>query len=101
MSSSKFVHGGKGSIGQTAVQMTTSQARVDRAVQIFADPANSGVVYVGGSTVTPVTSGVFTEATVGIPVVAGEDIAVPFRRTDEIYLVAEMGTSNVVYFVAN
>ncbi len=89
-----FSHGRKSSVGTSAVQLTAAIAHLGKGVQIKADAANSGTVYVGGSTVTADAA----DATDGFPLSAGEGLLVPVDDPSKVYLIGSAAGQKVFFF---
>ncbi len=84
-------HFSKGSIGTSAVQLSASATRCAKGVQIKADPANTGVVYIGKSDVTANTAA----ATDGYPLAAGEEVFIPVDLLSTIYAIGSAAGQKV------
>lgn len=78
-------HGSKGSIGTTALQLTSSQLTLARGITIKADVDNSGVVQVGRS---DVTHGVSAPATDGFKLAAGEEVFIEASDPTQVYVIS-------------
>lgn len=81
-----FEHGSVGSIGGTAVALSTLSGNFAplKGIQILADPANgAGVIYVGKSDVTANSAA----ATDGYPLYAGNSIFIPLELISLIYFI--------------
>lgn len=91
-----FDHFSKGSIGATAVQLSSSATRCFKGVQIKADPANTGVVYIGKSDVTANTAA----ATDGYPLAAGEELFVPTDLLSTVYAIGSAAGQKVFVMFA-
>jgi hypothetical protein len=89
-----FRHGRKSAVGTTAVQLTTAAAHQSKGVQLKADAANSGTVYVGNSNVTAGT----TDATDGFPLAGGEGLFVPVDDPSKVYVIGSAAGQNVFWF---
>jgi hypothetical protein len=89
-----FQHGRKSGVGTTAVALTTTSVTATKGVQLRAADANTGVVYVGKSTVTTDSA----DATDGYPLAAGESLFVPVDDASKIYLRATAASQKVFWF---
>ncbi len=89
-----FAHGRRSGIGATAVALASQSRPATRGVQLKADEDNLGVVYVGTSGVTVLTS----ELTDGFPLEAGEGLFLPIDDAAKVYLAASM-TGQVVHYL--
>jgi hypothetical protein len=90
-------HGSKGSIGTSAVQLIGTSTLLDYGVEVKADPANSGTVYVG---LAGVTNG-NASATDGFPLLASHSLFVPkavAKDASLIYVIAS-GAGQKVFFI--
>lgn len=81
-----WVHGSKGSIGATALQLTATSVLLERGVTIKADAGNStAFVYVGKS--SAVTAGIAAPTTDGVKLAAGEEMFVECSDPSTIYVI--------------
>lgn len=87
--------GSKSSIGTSAVQVNSSSIAASNSITVRADTANTGVVYIGPSTVTANT----TAGTDGIPLTAGESITVPLNNINIVYAIGSATGQKVFYMV--
>lgn len=90
-----FSHGAKSSIGTSALQMTTISSTSKKGVLVKAADSNSGIVYVGKSTVTAGT----VDATDGFELWAGESVVIPVDNPNKIYVIAST-TAQKVFWVS-
>lgn len=84
-------------VGTSTVQLGSSTVPFQGGCQLKADPANSGVVYVGYA--TTVTAGT-TAATDGIPLSAGEGYFISPHRglsLSRIYVIASAASQKIFY----
>jgi|GEM_PF-1767258 len=91
-----FRHGRKSGIGAAVAPLTAAAVLATKGVQLRAADANSGVVYVGQSTLTADTA----DATDGYPLAAGETLFVPVNDASKIFLRATAESQKVFWFVA-
>lgn len=83
-------------IGSTALQLSASTRKLYKGVTIVANSSNAQTVWLGTSTVTPGT----VAATDGLPLTAGQSVALPVDMLSRVYVVAASG-SNKVHFLAS
>jgi hypothetical protein len=74
----------------TELALTASNYPKASGVYIKAMPANTGLVYVGGDTVTSST---------GYPLSAGETLFLPIAQTTTIFVDSAVNGEGVAYFV--
>lgn len=86
-----IIHGALGSIGTTALQLTTNAAPLNLGVRIKALAGNTNKVYVGLTGVTTAT---------GFELSAGNDVLVPCKDASTIFVVGG-ATGQEVRFIAN
>lgn len=89
-------HGSNRDVDTAAEQLTTTSSVALQGVLIRADTSNTGVVYVGFS--SSVTAGT-TDATDGMPLLAGESLEVEIRDPSTIYVIAS-ANNQIVYWMA-
>jgi hypothetical protein len=92
---STIEHGSKGSIGTSAVQVTTTSIKLEKGVIVKAAAGNGGTVYVGNSDVTANSA----EATDGFELTAGESITVPVDDVSKVYVIGSGAGQQVFWFV--
>lgn len=66
-----------------------------RGIQIKSDPANTGVLWIGRSDITPGTNA----GTDGYPLFPGQSILVPVEHTDNIYVLDPVGAQKAYFMV--
>ncbi len=89
--SGPIIHGALGSIGATALQLTTNAAPLNSGVRIKALAGNTNKVYVGLAGVTTST---------GYELSAGNDVLVPCKDASTIFVIGS-ATGQEVRFIAN
>lgn len=72
-------------VGAAAVQLLPTPLPVQKGVQIKADAANTGIIYVGKLGVTAASA----DVTDGLPIAAGEGIFVPIKDVTKIYIISD------------
>lgn len=89
-------HGSLGSIGATALQLTSTATPLSNGVLVMADPANTAgsLVYVGGAGVTAASAA----ATDGVPLSPGQAITVEVNNPALIYCIGST-TGLKVFFL--
>lgn len=92
---SSFNTGSKSSIGTSAVQLTASSTVVKIGITIKAANANTGIVYIGNSSITAGT----TDATDGFEIAGGESITLEVDNVNKIYAIGS-ATGQKVYWTA-
>jgi len=88
-----FTTGAKSSIDTTAVQITTTDIFCVFGVLVRADPANTGIVYVGPSGVTAGT----VDATDGIKLEAGDAVLIEIDNANKVYVIASAAGQKVFW----
>ena len=83
ISAGVFDHGSKGSIGTSAIQITTTSVTTIRGVLIKAAIGNSGTVYVGNSDVTADA----VAATDGFELGAGDAVTVEVDNVNKVFVI--------------
>jgi len=86
-------HASKGSIGTSAVQITTSTFQCVKGMLIRADPANTGIVYIGQSDVTANSAA----ATDGLPLEAGDAVMIEVNQVNLVYAIASAAGQKVFW----
>lgn len=89
-----FDHGSKSGITTAAVPIVATKTICKRGVQVKADSANAGIVYIGNSDVTNGSA----DATDGFPLSAGQGLFVPAQDAATVYVVASAATQKVYWF---
>jgi hypothetical protein len=85
ITSGKFYHGSKGSIGGTALQLTSTVTPLLRGITVKADAANStAFVYVGNSNVT---AGIAAPTTDGFKLAAGESVSFEIDDVSKVWVI--------------
>lgn len=85
VTSGTIVHGSLGSIGATALQLTTNSTSLRRGVTIKAAATNTtNKVYVGLSTVT---AGVAAPTTDGFELVGGDSVSIEIDNASRLYII--------------
>jgi hypothetical protein len=74
-------------IAQIAVQLTTQDLKATVGIELLADAANSGTIYIGFN--TNITS------STGFPLKAGDSINLPVRSANEIFVISDSGTNKI------
>jgi hypothetical protein len=87
--------GRKSAIGATALQMTTVSNPATKGVSVVASSTNTGIVYVGISTVTANAA----DATDGYPLTAGSSITLPVSNANLVYVIGS-ATGQAVFWAA-
>lgn len=79
-----FFHQSK-TVGTTRIQLNNDNTtKLTRGIQIRADGANTGLIYVGTA---PVTANTNPESD-GFPIAANEGIFLPIKHMDIVYVIA-------------
>ena len=91
----RFTTGANGDVDTTAEQLITTSIAPNVGIVIKASNTNTGIVYVGGSTVTAGT----TDATDGFELNAGETLMIEGRDADEVYVIASVVNQRVSFVV--
>jgi hypothetical protein len=91
-----FDHGRKSSIGASAVALTATSFDCKLGGILVAYDANPGNVFAGNSDVTADS----TDATDGIIIEMGRHIEIAIDDPVNIYLIADSGTTNKIYYIA-
>ena len=66
-------------VGTSIVALSTINIKCKRGLQLYADPTNGGIIYIGrGNVATSTGYGLFPD----------KDIFIPIDNTDTIYLIA-------------
>lgn len=91
----RFKTGANGDVDTTAEQLITTSVAPSIGILIKASSTNTGVIYVGDSTVTAGT----TDATDGFELTAGESLMVEGRDASEIYVIASVNNQRVSYLI--
>lgn len=86
--SGPLIHGQKGSIGGTALQLTTDASPLNNGVRVKALAGNTNKVYVGLAGVTTGT---------GYELSAGNDALFPVKDASTLYVIG-LGTVDIVCF---
>lgn len=86
-------HGRATGVGTSAVPLTSVDVHLAKGVQLKADEANTGTVFVGGAGVTAGT----TPATDGFPLAPGDGLFVPIDRASKLRLIATAASQNVYW----
>ena len=89
----RILSGSNGSIGATALQLTSTAFKTIRGVQIKAAYDNTGIVYVGKQGVTADSA----EATDGFQLLAGEGVFIPIDDISKVYVIASATDQKVFY----
>lgn len=90
-----MVTGRKSAVGASAVQITSAVTHCQDGVQLKAADTNTGIVYVGASTVTANAA----DATDGFPLSAGQGLFVPITDASLIYVIASAAAQSVFWTV--
>lgn len=93
---SSITSGAKSSIGTSAVQITTTSVTCRRGVVVKAADGNTGIVYVGPSTITNGT----TDATDGIELSASQAVVLDIDNANKVYVIGST-TGQKVYWIAD
>lgn len=93
---SSMDHGAKSSIGATALQLTATTFACKIGVLVVAKDDNAGNIYVGNSDVTAGSAA----ATDGSLVEAGRHVVVDIDDPTDLYVIADSGTGNKVFYLA-
>lgn len=97
ITSGSIVHGSKGSIGATALQLTTDPTPLRRGVTVKAALGNStNKVYVGLAGVTADN----TAATDGFELLGGDSVTIEIDAASKLYVIGST-TGLKVFFVGN
>ena len=91
----KFSTGSK-AVGGTAVQLLPVAMKVIKGVQLKADAANTGIIYVGYN---PSVTAAAADTTDGFPISAGEGIFVPVEDITRIYVIASAAAQEIYWLV--
>lgn len=92
---SVFDHGSNRDIDASAEQITSTSYTPVFGVLLRADPANTGIIYIGNSDVTAGT----TAATDGMPLQAGESLLLKVNNVNIPYAIASVA-NQVIYWLA-
>lgn len=88
------IHGALEAIGSTALPLSASTRKLHKGVTILANSSNAQTVWIGTSAVTPGT----VAATDGLPLTAGQSVAIPIDMLSRVYVVAASGSNKVHYW---
>lgn len=88
MTSRNFQSGQNVDVDQVAERLTTASVGCQQGVLIKALAANSGTVYVGGSTVSTTT---------GYPLAAGEEVFISIENLDDVYVIGSADNQSVAF----
>lgn len=91
---SSFLSGSKSSIGASALQLTSTSTPCS-GVYIKRSSSETGIVYVGTSTVTAGT----TDATDGFPIEAGDSLFVSVDDPSKVYVIGSTTGLKVFYMI--
>jgi len=86
---------GSKAVGTAIVQLIPNPLNIQKGVQIKADAANAGIVYIGKAAVTAASA----DASDGIPLAAGEGLFIPVKDVTKIYMLAD-ALAQEVYWMA-
>jgi len=96
LSESSLSHRSKSGIGTTAMQLTTTSTSVKKGVVIKAASSNTGIVYIGNSSV--VTAGT-NDATDGFELSAGESVTIEIDNVNKLYAIGSAINQKVYWIV--
>lgn len=88
----RFIHGAK-TVGTTRAQLTTRDFKCFKGVMLKTPVANTGVVYIGGGSVTNNNA----DETGGIPLAPGDAIGLPVESPSLLYVVADDADQVISY----
>ena len=88
------LHGALEAIGSTALPLSASTRKLHKGVTILANSSNAQTVWIGTAAVTPGT----VAATDGLPLTAGQSVAIPIDMLSRVYVVAASGSNKVHYW---
>lgn len=88
------IHGALEAIGSTALPLSASTRKLHKGVTILANSSNAQTVWIGTAAVTPGT----VAATDGLPLTAGQSVAIPIDMLSRVYVVAASGSNKVHYW---
>jgi hypothetical protein len=91
----RFSTGANGDVDTSAEQLVTSSIAPSVGILIKASNTNTGIIYVGGPTVTAGSN----DATDGFELNAGESLMVEGRDANEVYVRASVINQRVCYLV--
>ncbi len=87
---------GSSAVGGTAVQLFPVGAKVIKGVQLKADAANTGIIYVGSN--SGVTAAA-ADTTDGFPIAAGEGIFIPIEDITRLWIIASVAAQEIYWLV--
>ena len=90
-----FDHGSNLDIDTVAEQMTATSVTCKIGVNVIADAANDGIIYVGNSDVTAGT----VATTDGYPLSAGDAVFMPVSNPNKIYCIGS-AVNQKIYWLA-
>lgn len=86
-----IVQGENADIDTASEQVTTVSSVAKHGVRVIADVANTGILYIGGSTVTADTS----DSTDGFPLYPGDSLFLPVNNANLVYAIASVNNQKL------
>lgn len=90
-----LVTGRKSGIGPSGVQLTNSDYTATNGINIYADSANTDVIWIGPSGLT-VNSADLTD---GYPLSSGDAIFIPVRHSHDVFVRSQLNGSQKVWWI--
>ena len=91
----RFTTGANGDVDTVAEQLITTSISPNLGVLVKASRTNTGIIYIGNSTVTAGTN----DATDGFELSAGDALMVEGRNANEVYIIASTNNQRVSYLI--
>jgi hypothetical protein len=88
---------GSGTIGTTPTQISAASRKLTRGVEVRADFANTGMIYVGNSSTVTANSAAATD---GYPIASNEKTFIPIDDLSKIWLIASGAGQNYFWKAA-
>lgn len=90
-----MITGRKSGVGTTPVQIMSTDNLADNGIQIYANIANTDIVWIGESTVTADSA----DATDGFPLNPGDGIFIPLRHPNVLYARSSTDADQKIWWV--